>query len=496
MDEMLSSLRSLRKQLPLPIQMGYGWLKRKFVPHEIWDNEEFKRYYQWLQQTQWWSRGQLEELQLKQLIALVKHAYENVPYYRRVFAERRLTPKDIATLDDLQKLPFLTKEDVRNNSEDLIARNIDRERLRYETTGGSTGVPLGVYHDKYTTDLREFAFILRQWGWAGYRLNDRFVTLRGNLSTRLERKGERGWWDYNTDKNEVVLSPTDMSEKNMYKYVELIREFKPKFIFAVPSPLEILARFMRRNGVSDIRVDAVFCASETLYPWQRELIESQFSCKIFDDYGLTEFVADAVECEQHEGFHVNMEYGILELIDKDGEPITEAGTLGRVVGTGFGNHCMPLLRYSTDDQAEYASGKCSCKRESILVRKFIGKGREFIVSKTGQILPLIPWCTSVHTPIWGKISELKFVQEREGELIARIVRVPSFSEREVAREFLQDFYGPLNKDEFSMKIVFVNRLPRTERGKMGFLEQKIPIKFEDLEQASTVMAQTDIVADN
>jgi phenylacetate-CoA ligase len=482
MTEMLSLLSSFRKQLPLPARMGYGWLKRKFVPHPIWDDDEFKRLYQWLQETQWWSRDQLEELQLEQLRAMVQHAYENVPYYRRVFDERRLKPKDISTLDDLQKLPLLTKEDVRKNSEDLIARNSDRRRLRYETTGGSTGVPLGVYHDKYTTDLREWAFILRQWGWVGYRFGDGLVTLRGNLSTRLQREGKRMWWDYNTDSNEVVLSPTDMSEENMYKYVELIKEFRPKFIYAVPSPLEILARFMRRNGVSDIGVKAVFCSSETLYPWQRELIESQFGCKVFDYYGLTEYVAGAAECERREGYHVNMEYGILELIDKDGEPITEAGTSGRVVGTGFGNHCMPLLRYSTDDLAEYASCKCSCKRESVVVRKFIGKGREFIVSKTGQIVPLIPWCTSVHTPIWGKIRELKFIQEREGELIARIVRVPSFSETEITQEFLKDFYGPLNEEEFSMKVEFVDRLPRTERGKIGFLEQKIPIELEDLDQ--------------
>jgi phenylacetate-CoA ligase len=235
--EFLSSLVSFRKNLPLPVRMGYGWLRRKFVPHSIWDNEYFKRHYQWLQETQWWSKEQLEELQLEQLQAMVQHAYENVPYYRRVFDERRLKPRDISTLNDVQKLPLLTKEDVRSNAEDLIARNIDPERLEYYTTGGSTGVPLGVYHDRHTTYPREQAFILRQWGWAGYRFGDRFVTLRDAVIDRFEKDGTRAWWVYNTHDNELVFSSTEMSEENMYKYVELIEKFKPRFIHAFPSSL-------------------------------------------------------------------------------------------------------------------------------------------------------------------------------------------------------------------------------------------------------------------
>lgn len=481
MAEMLSSSSSFRKELPLPARVGYGWLKRKFVPHPIWDNDYFKRYYEWLQETQWWSRDQLEELQLGQLRAMVGHAYENVPYYRRVFDERRVKPEDISALVDLQKLPFLTKEDVRENSDDLIARNIDRDRLRHYTTAGSTGVPLGVYHDEHTTDQREQAFILRQWGWAGYRFGDRFVTLRDPLVTRLESKGKRAWWDYNADNNELVLSSYDMSEENMYEYVELIRRFRPRFIHAFPSSLEILARFMTRNRVGDIKVDAVFCSSETLYRRQRELIESQFGCKIFDYYSLTEFVHGVVECEQHEGYHVNMEYGLLELIDQHGEPITDAGTVGRAVGTGFGNYCMPLLRYATSDLATYASGKCSCGRESTLVRELKGRLREFVISKTGKLVPFLGIYDS-QAPVWTKFRELKVLQDKEGELVVEIAKAPSFSESEITQEFLKQLHERLDEEEFTIRISFVDRVYRTQRGKLLFLEQRLPIKFEDLDQ--------------
>ena len=427
---------------------------------------------------------------MEQLRALVQHAYENVPYYQRVFDERRLKPEDISTLDDLQKIPFLTKEDVRNNLEDLIARNIDRERLRYYTTSGSTGVPLGVYHDKHTTNPREQAFILRQWGWAGYRLGDKFATLRDPLM-KSERNGERAWWDYITENNELVLSSVDMSEENMYKYVELIRRFKPRFIHAFPSSLDMLSRFMRRNRLGDIRVDAIFTSSETLYRRLRELVESQFGCKIFDFYSLTEFTHGVVECEQHEGYHVNMEYGILELIDKGGEPITEAGILGRVVGTGFGSYCMPLLRYCTNDLATYASGKCGCKRESTLVRELQGRLQEFVISKTGRLVPFLAMYDS-QVPVWAKFKEMKVLQEKEGELVVEIAKAPSFSESEIEQELLQQLYDRLDEKEFSIRIKFVDRVYRTPRGKLLFLEQRLPINFEDLDQVNGEMAGTAI----
>lgn len=490
MAEMLSSLSSFRKQLPLPVRMGYGWVRRKFGPRtQIWDNEEFKRYYQWLQETQWWSRDQLEALQLEQLRALVQHAYGNVPYYRRVFDERRLTPKDISTLNDLQEIPLLTKEDVRNNFEDLIARNIDRARLEYRTTGGSTASPLGLYCDKYTTDPHEFAFILRQWDWAGYRFGDRIVTLRGNLITRLERGGKRAWWDYNTHSNELVLSSSfGMSEENMYRYVEKIKEFRPEFIQAYPSSMEILARFVRRSRLDAIKVKAIFLESETVYPYQREVIESQFGGKIFAGYGMTERVADAVECERHEGYHVSMEYGILELVDKNNEPITQAGTLGRVVGTGFDTYRMPLLRYATDDLAMYATGECSCNRQLTLIQDFKGRILEFIVSKTGQIFTLLLG----HAPVWGRIRELQFLQEREGELIVKIAKAPAFSETEIAQQVLEELYKRLDEEQFNIRIIFVDRVPRTKRGKLRFLEQRLPIELEDLGRAGSEMAETAI----
>jgi phenylacetate-CoA ligase len=197
---------------------------------------------------------------------------------------------------------------------------------------------------------------------------------------------------------------------------------------------------------------------------------------------MTEKAIDAVECEQHQGYHVSMEYGALELLDRYDEPIKEPGIPGRVVATGFDTICMPLIRYVTDDIAEYAPSTCSCERQSTLVQDFKGRLRELVFSKGGHIVvPLAPVYASIHGPIVAKIRELKFIQEREGELVVQIAKAPTFSEAEVAKEFLDELYDRLDEKEFSIRIIFVDCVSRTGRGKLGLLDQRLPIKIEYLD---------------
>jgi phenylacetate-CoA ligase len=478
-------VRMFRKQLPLSLRMNVGWLRRSFGAHRIWDSAYFRDTYDWLQETQWWSRDQLEQYQLEQLQSLVRHAYENVPYYMRVFDEMKLKPRDIATFDDLLKIPLLTKEDVRKNREDLVARNVDRRRLRFATTGGSTGQPLSIYHEQPRTDLREWAFRYRQWGWAGYRLGDRYATMARGMIERIKMNGERASWDYSTDLNELVLSSTEMHDEYLHLYMELIRRFKPRFLCLYPSSALILGRFLDRHNITDIKLQAIFSDSEMLYPSTRELAESGFGCKIYDHYGLTEYVADAVQCEQLDGYHVNMEYGILELVDENTVPITDAYALGTVVGTGFGNYAMPLLRYVTSDLASFASEGCACGRDTVRMAEFRGRVGDFIVSNTGR-LTTVNMLLGGHSLVWSKVREIKLRQEREGELIVIVAAASSVNEKELAKDIRDELYKYLDEDEFAIYVEMVDSIPRTgKRLKLAVLEQKLPLHLADVRHFSS-----------
>lgn len=467
--------------MPFQVQKGLRRVKFTFSKHPLWDHPEFVRYLKWLEQTQWWTKGQFEEYQLERLKTLVQHAYENVPYYRRTFDQYRLKPGDIKSLSDLQKLPILTKDDVRKNLEDLVARNVDRATLAYRTTSGSTGVPLGVYQDKETSYLHELGYVYRQRRLAGWKFGDPYLVLRGNAPPEGGVEGKPRLYSYNLQNNALFLSSYEMTEENMFYYQKLIEEFKPEFVHGDSSSTEILARFMKRNGIKNRTIKAIFLGSQTILPHQRKFISEAFECPVYCRYGMTEKTTDAVDCEKHQGYHVGMEYGVFELLDQENNPVTRAGTPGRVAGTGFDTFCMPLIRYVTEDIAEFSSEPCSCGRQSTLVTDFKGRLGELIFSRSGYIVPLSPVYASIHSGVMTRIREIKFAQESPGELVVRMILAPGYLRQEVEEELIADIYTKLDAQEFKVTTDFVDELPRGGRGKLGLLDQRLPVKLEHLE---------------
>ncbi|MFC2088975.1 phenylacetate--CoA ligase family protein, partial [Calditrichota bacterium] len=400
--------------MPLSLRRAYGGTKRLVSRHWLWDSKEFQNYFDFLQKSQWWSLEELKNYQLEQLKELVKFVYEKVPYYQRSFKEKRLKPSDIKTLDDLQLLPLITKEEVREHIDEFIPVCVDKSNLKMWVTGGTSGIPLTMYLDSFYSSMIEEAFSLRQRVWAGYKQYDRKMNLRRDTG------GFHPYnkcWDYYNKENELVLNSHEMAEKNMVEFVKVINKFRPIWLVGFPSGLEVFARFIKRNNIDLPPIKAIFSGSEALYPNQRDFIESGFNSTLFSGYGMSERVVDAIECEQHSGYHYNMEYGILELLDENNEPIKEPGISGVVVGTGFHNNVMPLIRYQMFDVAVYADKKCACNRNLPLVKSFKGRIREYFVGRTGKLVPLqLIW--SGRQPVWSKIQEMKYFQEREGKVVA------------------------------------------------------------------------------
>lgn len=196
---------------------------------------------------------------------------------------------------------------------------------------------------------------------------------------------------------------------------------------------------------------------------------------------MTEKTTDAVDCEKHRGYHVGMEYGVFELLDQENNPITRTGTPGRVAGTGFDTFCMPLIRYATEDIAEFSPETCDCGRQSTLVTDFKGRLGELIFSKSGYIVPLSPVYASIHGGVMTRLREIKFIQEEPGKLMIRMILAPGSSQREVQEELLSDIYSKLDAREFNVTTDFVDEIPRGGRGKLGLLDQRLPVKLEHLE---------------
>lgn len=466
------NFKDLAKNLPYPLKQGLKYAYSA-IPTPIRYGKVFRDTYAFLQESQWWSREQLEEYQLQQLSKLLQHAYENVPYYRRVFDERGLKPKDIRDFTDLQQLPYLTKEIIQNNLLDLVARNYPKSKLQYTTTGGSTGIPLGFYREKGVSDAKEWAFMLSQWNRVGFKNDDRCVVLSGAF-VQPASNGE--FWEYDSINKWLTLSSYHMTDENLREYVEKIREFEPKFIRAYPSAITILARFMKEHLIEPFSsVNAILCGSENLYSWQRELLEEVFQCRVYSWYGHAEQAVLAGECEYSTYYHIFSEYGIVELIGRDGKSVTQEDELGEVVATGLLNFACPLIRYRTMDLATLSNTRCECGRNYPLLKKVEGRLQELIITGTGRLISMT--AINMHSDVFDNVKQFQFYQEKKGEVIFNIVKKDTYTERDT-KYIRSELYKKLGED-VNLIIRFVDDISRTPSGKYRFLIQKLPIEFGD-----------------
>ena len=462
--------RKFFQRMPLPLAHT---LRRIYgaIPTRIRYGRAYREMLSLLHDSQWWSRERLQEYQLQQLKLLIQHAYANVPYYRQVFVERNLKPEDIREIDDLRKLPFLTRDIIRENLRGLVARNYPASSLQYETTGGSTGNPLGFYFEKRRTDEIERAFIHTLWARAGFEPGDRCAVLRGRLIDP-SRTGE--FWEYDPVEHNLYLSAYHMTDGVLPSYIDHINKFKPDFICGYPSAVTLLAQYMIQNSVEPFRtVKAVFCGSENLYVGLRQTLVGAFKRRVFSWYGHTERAVLAGECEQNNHYHIFPEYGIVELIDNGNNAINSAGTIGEVIATGLNNFIFPLIRYKTGDLVSYSDGKCNCGRNYRLLEKVEGRSQEFIVTTDGRTISLTAFVFAQHFEAFSRMKLMQIEQETKGKIKVRIVRTSEFTnddEAEIRNVMLNSVSGKLD-----IGFEYVDSIQRTRTGKHRFLIQKLPV---------------------
>lgn len=426
----------------------------------------YKKTYDLLKKSQWWSADQLEEYQLEQLSKLLSHSYENVPYYTRVFNERGLKPKDIQDLKDLEQLPIMTRDTVRDNFKDLCARNYSPRQFQHVTTGGSSGTPLELYLESGVTDAKEWAFMKTQWDRVGYRFRDKCAIFRGYkvpVSANTFWKSQLfGRW--------MLFSSYDINDQNLSSYVKKLKAYNPKFIQAYPSAISLLAKYINENDIHNLpNIKAILCGSENLIPMQRKLLEETFNTKVYSWYGLTEKVVLAGECEVSNHYHIFPEYGITELIDENGKTIT-SGT-GEIVGTGFNNYAMPLIRYKMGDVGVLSNKKCECGREYPLFERIEGRIQEMVITKNNTTMTLNPLFFGQHMEAYSNINEFQVIQEKKGELILNIVKSKKFNQEDEI-EIIKTI-SSVSNNQLDVIFNYVGSIPKTGRGKHKFLIQKM-----------------------
>lgn len=305
-----------------------------------------------LQRNETWTSGQIREYQTSALRRAVDHALHSVPYYA-AYAQT-----DVRSPGDLRRLPILTRETALQHQEHLLASDVSsRERIRVGTTG-TTGASFKV---AYTERLarENWAFLLRQWTWAGVSPRSPRVTFQGARIVPAERRVPP-YWTYNFPERQTLASIFHLSESTAFAYLRLLQKNCEKVLEGFPSVLGILADFALARDLR-LPMRAIFTSGEPLYPSLRAKIESVFGTRVYDSYGMTEYCGLIQECEAGR-MHLAPEYGFLEILDDSGEPVAP-GQEGYFVWTGFLNRAMPLIRYRIGDRGRWDdAGPCPCGR--------------------------------------------------------------------------------------------------------------------------------------
>ncbi|MFA5275755.1 MAG: hypothetical protein WC417_02550 [Candidatus Omnitrophota bacterium] len=378
------------------------------------------RLHSLLEKSQWFNEDELTAYQMERLEIILKHAYENVPYYRKLFNDSGVGREKFKDLEDLKKIPPINKEILRNNFNSLRAKNFAKFKPRLCRTSGTSGEPIEFYHDKPSNNL-EFCYYWRYWSWGGYRLGDSFAefTLYHFLGEKINRIGQHALIT-----NRLMLNPAQLSYENIGHFCLLIDKYRPSFLKGSPSSIYVFVNLVEKKHLEGLRFKAVFTTGELLLPYQQQKIESVLKCKIFDSYGHMERTVAICQCPEH-NYHINSDYGILE-IEKDERLSSPTTTVGRLIGTSLYNFAMPLIRYRIDDIIAVKTGinQCPCGRGLPLCERIDGRKQDIIVTPDGRLLTNV----FILFDLLKGVLWTQLIQKEKDELTVKIVRGNDYSE--------------------------------------------------------------------
>jgi len=330
------------------------------------------------------SREQIEALQLERLQATVKHCM-NSTFYKKRFEEAGLKPEDIKTLDDLRKIPFTTKQDLRETYPFGMASVPLRKCVRLHSSSGTTGNPTVILHTQ--KDIDEWANAVARCLWmVGLRPDDVFQNSSGyGMFT-----GGLGF-QYGAERLGALTIPA--AAGNSLRQIKFIKDFGTTAIHAVPSYVTRLYEVMQSEGVDprrDTKLKVLAIGAEPHSEEQRKRIENMLGVKAYNSFGMSEMCGPGVgfECKEQNGLHFWEDYYIVEIVDPVTlEPVPD-GEIGELVLTTLNREAMPLLRYRTRDLTRVLGRTCPCGRNHVRLDRMRGRSDDMMVLRGVNIFPI------------------------------------------------------------------------------------------------------------
>ena len=420
------------------------------------------------------SQDEIKCLQNKKLVKLVRHCYETVPYYHKLFSKLGIVPDDIRTREDLQLLPILTKQLIRDNYDDLFSTAVDHKYRKYTSTGGSTGTPLRFCADKCEWSMQR-ASSFRAWEGYGIYLGDKFFSLAGSS---LTRKGQlftsKGIYDRVIMRNHK-FSSANVDDDSMQALLNEFIKIRPKVVRGYGSTLVVFARYLKKAGFRPDTVKVVLTTGEVLMPNYRKELEEVFNSPVYDAYGAGDGGIVSHECTEHR-LHITEELCVIEITDKNGRVLPD-GEPGYVVSTDLENYVFPFLRYQVGDMSYISSKPCNCGRHTRHFGEVMGRAGRLLYNKQGvpispTVLPImlypdLDYHNLDNQILYNKIDRFQIRQDKRGDIQILLKMKDKKDEDSFRYSFIKTNY----EKHFTGSIVslsFVDSIPTLPSGKEDY----------------------------
>jgi phenylacetate-CoA ligase len=425
-------------------------------------NLSTRPYYSNLISSQFWESSKLREYQWEQISKIIQHAYTNTKFYRKRFDEADIRIKDIQNFSDFSKIPPLSREELNANLEDMLATNMKRQDIHYDSTGGSTGLSTKFARDNQCLRIKKAA---------EYRFN--------NFSEW--RPGEKClyYWPAIKDFAKPGKLPKMVTAKLFSRHLQLyaghldhgilethlkmFNAYKPDLVRCFPSSLEVFAKYVKeRKTVLKVK-KGLLCVGESLNSYQRMLFKEVFDCNVYNCYVSRETGNIACECKENNGLHIAD-----ELLYLESKPIG-SNPVGENIITDLTNYGMPLIRYRIQDASIPVSEKCACGRGLSRIQLEGARLSEYFISPVDD--SFISGASLIHHLLVNGPQEtrIQLNQDLKNHILVKIVGTQIKNDiyvRHIKKE-LNKIFSEAMKIDFE----FVEEIPMLKSGKYCFAKR-------------------------
>lgn len=437
-------------------------LGKKMVEERF--NDYFFKVLSDLNESQYYTFDNIRSYKEEHLYKILEYAYNKVPFYKKFYDDHLVKPNDFKGIDDINKFPILTKELIRANYKQMLARDFDKKNLLASHTSGSSGKALDFYQTKDS-----LPFIWAIW-WRfrnrfGVEWGDKHLNCTGKLVVPIKTK-ESPFWRINKPMNQWLINMQHISSEKIHDIANMIDLEQFMYFSGYPSIIYSLASLMLDKGIKITNAPHfIFTGAEKMYEDQKIVIKKIFPNVILSDhYGTSEGVVNASKCK-NDIYHEDFELGHLECEEKHWLSDTEYE--GDILGTSFINYGMPFIRYKIGDSAIWSTKNCSCGLHSQVITDIQGRTEDYIITPEGLKLKRFDYLFKDTIDI----QECQVVQERLGHIIFRIVKRATYSLK--TEQHIEKNVHEMISPTIICHFEYVSEIERTSAGKFKAVVSKL-----------------------